>query len=438
MPSTNHLLRLKQSLSRLGADRRGLSSLVFAGSAVAVFGAVALATDAGVWYAARRGAQNAADVGATAAVTALSLSGADAARAAGVDIAGRNGFSSADGRTTVVVNIPPSSGNLMGDPTAAEVIVTQSQRMTAAALFLASAPTVQGRTVGRLRESSDVCVLALLGQVWAGGNTTVNVPNCVIASNRRLSPSIEIAGNSLDIHAFTLSSVSSCLNCGSEAVRLSQAYREFQPPVADPFAHLRSKVLPRAVNNCMNYNENNNPTPAPYELNGNRLYCNMHITGGRAVQLSPGTYYIWEGDFRTGGGSSVTCPSCTGTEGVAVVLTGAVGAIGQFTIDGNSTVSLRAAAAARDPDYDGVLFYRDARGTYGSTSSPTVQLNGGSNMSLAGGLYFPSSHVRVNGNASATTCTVLVAASITGNAGVNGCGEAGTRVPRMRQVVVAE
>ncbi|WP_372624089.1 pilus assembly protein TadG-related protein [Falsiroseomonas sp.] len=432
---------MRHRLARLRADRRGISSVAFAGSILAVFGAVAMATDVGVWYAARRGAQNAADAGATAAVMALSLSGPNAGRAAGLDIAGRNGFpNTVGGRTTVAVNIPPSTGALTADPTAVEVVVRQQQTMTAAALFLDAAPTVEARTVGRLRESSNVCILALTGQLWAGGNTTVNTPDCVMASNRRFPPSIEIAGGSLDITAFSLSAVSSCLNCDSSQVRLTQRYREFQAPTEDPFRHLLSKTLPRPSGNCQNFNENSDPDPLPYELNGQRLYCNMHVTGGRAVQLSPGTYYIWEGDFRIGGGSSVTCPTCTAGQGVAVVLTGDPGEIGDFTINSNSYVNLRAAREARDPDYNGVLFYRDVRGGYGSTSSPSVTLNGGTNMSLVGGLYFPSTHVRVNGNAAVIACSVVVAASIDfiGNAEVNGCGETGTRVPRTRQVMVAE
>ncbi|HEV7265133.1 MAG TPA: pilus assembly protein TadG-related protein [Falsiroseomonas sp.] len=441
MPSQTSFLCIRYRVARLRADRRAFSSVAFAGSVLAVFGAVAMATDVGVWYVARRGAQNAADAGATAAVMALSLSGPHAGRAGGLDIASRNGFANTTGgRTTVAVNIPPSTGALTADPTAVEVVVRQQQTMTAAALFLDAAPTVAGRTVGRLRESSNVCILALTGQLWAGGGTTVNTPDCVLASNRRSAPSIEIAGGSLDITAFSLSAVASCLNCDSSQVHLSERYREFQAPTEDPFRHLLAKALPRPASNCQNFNENSDPDPLPYELNGQRLYCNMHVTGGRTVNLSPGTYYIWKGDFRINGGSSVVCPTCTGDQGVAIVLTGDPGAIGNFTIGSNSYVRLRAARVARNPDYNGVLFYRDVRGGYGSTSSPSVTLNGGSNMSLTGGLYFPSTHVRINGNAAVNTCSVIVAASVefSGNAQVNGCGDTGTRVPRTRQVVVAE
>jgi Flp pilus assembly protein TadG len=422
------------------ADRRGSTAAMFAAGIVGLFGAFALATDAGVWYAQRRGAQNAADTAASAGVMALAMSGQNAARSAAFDVTSRNGFANTvGGATAVVVNIPPSTGPQSANPTAVEVVVRQRQNMTAAALLLATAPTVEGRSVAILRPAANVCILALTGQVWAGGNVTVNTPNCVIASNRRSGASIDINSGALDINAYSLHAVSRCEDCDSAQVRLSRRYGEYQPPVADPFAHLQSKTMPS--NSCINLPGGNGVIePLPYEDNGNKPYCSMQVNGGREMRLRPGTYYIRNGDFGVQGGGIVNCPTCTAGAGVAIVLTGDVNQIGDFKINANSIVNLRAAQAARDPAYNGILLYRDARAGYGQTNNPSVSLNGGTSMSLVGGLYFPSTHVRINGNAAVIACSVVVAASIDfiGNADVVGCSEVGTTVPQAQMVVVQE
>ena len=435
MPS----LRRHRSLLKLLADRRGSTAIAFGMGALALFGTFAFATDASVWYSARRAAQNAADTAASAAVVSLAMAGATPARAAAQDVTARNGFANTTGgATTVTVNIPPTTGTQANNPSAVEVVVRQRQQMTAAGLFLDSPPFVQARSVATLRATSNVCILALTGQVWAAGTARVDTPNCVIASNKRDASSIEIVGNSLDVIAFSLSAVAACQNCTSSRVQLAERFGEYQVPTADPFVHLQSKTMPRPSNGCINRN-NNNSNLAPFEANGRRVYCgNIQVNGGETLNMSPGTYYIFNGDFRVQGGGIVRCPTCTGAAGVAIVLTGDPGSIGGIRINANSDVNLRAARVAQDPDFNGILFYRDVRGSLGQQNNPSIDINGGTTTALAGGLYFPSTHIKINGNAGVLACSVIVAASIDfiGNADVTGCAAVGTTVPRTQIVVM--
>jgi hypothetical protein len=101
---------------------------------------------------------------------------------------------------------------------------------------------------------------------------------------------------------------------------------------------------------------------------------------------------------------------------------------------------LRAPNTPADPDWRGVLFFRDPRATSNPTNNPAVQINGGMTTQLRGGMYFPNSHVRFNGNAGSSACSVVVAGSIefSGNAGVALCAETGTATPRTRQVAISE
>jgi hypothetical protein len=427
-------------LRRLRGDRRGVTTLAFATAAVGVFGAVAIAADAGMWYSARRGAQNAADAGAAIAAVALSMSGASQARSAAVDVAGRNGFPNL-APTTVAVNIPPTTGRNTGNPTAVEVVVRQQQSLGAAGFFLSTPPIVQGRSVAALREASNVCILALEGQLWAGGNTAVNTPNCVLASNRRAAPSAQVVGNSLSINAFSISTVDSCQNCDSGNVVLSQRFREYQPPTLDPYAALQAKVMPRASNGCGKRGSGNKQTLRSFERNNREVYCgDVRVNGGETVELEPGTYYIWNGSLIVQGGGTIECPNCTNGQGVAIVLIGDPGSIGGIQISGNAAVTLRAARTALDADYNGILFYRDVRATTNNVNSPAVDIAGTAGVDLAGGMYFPSSHVRFIGTSGTIACSVVVARSIDfqGTSDVTGCAETGTRVPQTRMVVVSE
>ncbi|WID95374.1 pilus assembly protein TadG-related protein [Bosea vestrisii] len=77
-------------LRRLFADRRGLSSIVFAGSSMVLFGFGAIAVDGGSFYYQKRRQQTATDLAALAA--AADLGRADAAARSS---AGRNGYTAA-------------------------------------------------------------------------------------------------------------------------------------------------------------------------------------------------------------------------------------------------------------------------------------------------------------------------------------------------------
>jgi hypothetical protein len=356
-------------------------------------------------------------------------------------VASRNGFPNT-APSSVQVNIPPTSGGQQTNASAVEVIVRQQQSLGAAGFFLASAPSVQGRSVAALRDAQNVCVLALTGTLQFGGNSTVNAPSCVLASNRRSLAGVETNGNSFDVAAFSLSTVGSCPNCGSSRFSLAQRFAEWQVPVENPFAHLNTKALPVfGAGTCLN--PGNKPTSlAPFETNGRRAYCNdIQVNGNTTLTLTPGTYYLHNASLRLQGGR-VRCPTCTGNNGLTIVLTGTPSSIGEIEINGNAEVEqLRAPNAPADADYRGVLLFRDPRATStGGGGNPPVRINGGANLNLMGGMYFPNAHARFNGTAGTALCGVLVAASFefTGNAGVAQCAEVGTRVPQTRIVVVAE
>jgi len=91
---------------------------------VALLGFAGLVIDGGNFYAERRQAQNAADEAALAAAYEMSYGGSDAdAVAAALENATANGYDNDGMSNTVIVNIPPTSGDFTGTPRFAEVMI---------------------------------------------------------------------------------------------------------------------------------------------------------------------------------------------------------------------------------------------------------------------------------------------------------------------------
>jgi hypothetical protein len=221
---------------------------------------------------------------------------------------------------------------------------------------------------------------------------------------------------------------------------LTRPYAEYQLPVSNPYAALDDKVLSAVCGS----------SPSPGQITPTGLasaYCDsISLNGSDTLNFAPGTYVFKDTSLQFSGGT-VTCTACTGTAGVTIIFTGAPATIGGIKINAQASVTLRAPQTnADDPDFNGVLFFRDPRATSNNSGNPSISINGGANTSLNGGMYFPQSYVKFNGNSSATgsTCTALIGGTLdfTGTADthvdVSGCATYGTGVPRVQIVRLVE
>ena len=433
--------------------KRGATSVLFAMGAVGTLGLAGLASEGGSWYMQKRQGQNAADAAATfAAVTLGNTSSATSAVAGAVDVATRNGFTAGQSgtwATTVTTNVPPTTGTHTGDPTAVEVIIARTQPPLLSRLVLSDNITIRTRSVAASVGNGGLsCVLTLKQSLSIAGNTNVPLNNCVLTSNATGNNSISINGNPT-VSVASLQASGGCNNCTGSNITLQRPPSIYQPPTPDPFkAKVQSVVLPSfSGNTCTT-------TPAakgvstllPTSVTG-KAYCtkDLQISTGDTVNLVPGTYFFWNTNIKITGGS-LQCPTCTGSSGVTIIFTGNPAAnIGGISIGGGATVTLQAPAVnAWNANFDGILFYRDVQAPAGN---PGVSVNAGSNVTLAGGLYFPSTYVKFSGNmtvggVAATTCLVLVAAQVdlTGNSGFasSGCGAGNTAVAQLASIRVVE
>lgn len=457
-------------LAALRRDRRGATAVIFGVTAVAVVGMVGLGTEGGSWYLTKRDAQNAADPAAYAGAVRMALAqgtlgfalnpaARGQARTTAVANATANGFTTGTANTVVTVNTPPATGPNAGNNTAVEVIIQRTRPRQISGLFLASNPTIGARGVAAVLPNGSACMLSVpafgtgtvTGQLLAGGSAMVTAPQCILSSNSTLPNAIAISGAAA-VTAQSLSTPGGCSGC--TAATLDQPFTPFAPPTVNPLAYLNTKVLPTFTNascyrspvyapaggvialgipnnNGVNTNMVIPPPPA------GRALCGLDISGGAVVTLNPGIYYFYNGDLKVTSGTvqcrlATTPPTangavCANGEGLTIVFTGSPAQIGGPNINGNATIVLTAPNLARasqpdyDPDYAGILFFRDPRATGGNNQgNPAVNINGGAGTSLTGGMYFPNSYVKYSGNANVNACSVLIGGTVemTGNVGL--------------------
>ncbi len=396
-------------------DRRAATAIIFALSLPALLGLAGLGIDVGVWYQARREMQTAADAAAIAAALehVRGNEGAPLDAAALVE-AERNGFDDDNGELDI--NNPPSTGAYTADTAAFEAIVTEPQRLYLASVVTDAEITVQVRGVATRQVLGEACVLALHPTVSGGvtftGSTTANLINCIVAANSRANDAIEIGGNT-DLTALSLWTPGGYDPHGNPGVYLQEEPMTHTWPLEDPYASLTIPAFVGCDATGFNDSPTDEQTLSP-GVDGYYVLCDgLDVQG--TLHLEPGTYYVDGGSFTANATAIIDCPNCTGDAGVTIVMTRAPGnptsEIGQIDVNGSATVTLRAPTDETE-HFAGILFYQDRRAD--AMVNPN-RFNGGSTMSLEGGLYFPSQNLDFNGNngVGAPTCTQIIASTVT-------------------------
>ncbi|MFO1036218.1 MAG: pilus assembly protein TadG-related protein [Geminicoccaceae bacterium] len=433
-PMVSDLLLSTTALARrilpaaLRCDRRGATALIFAVSAMAFFGLVGLGTEAGTWYLARRSAQNAADAAALAGAVAIQQSNDIAATAA--DLATQNGFTTG-GSTTVTVRHPPTTGTHIGNQSAVEVEVAQVQPRYLSALFLTTSPTVSARAVGMLQNRSVACLVALSGSVTIQNSSSFNAASCAVASNANMTAAINIPQSNSSVTADKMIAAGTCSGCNRAIVHLTKGYEEYATPVTNVYSYLDAKAAP-SVSTCINTAPLTvNGALTPYTTSNRRAYCaNVTVSNTSAVTFPSGTYVFRNGSLTIGSIASFACSSCT------FLFIG--NTPGTLSISNTSTVNITAPSTnSIDSDYNGIIFYRQASGTTGSSSSPTLNLQSVSSFNLAGGIYFPQAYVKMGNVSSVSNLNCLPVIGGTIEIGslssyrfdVSNCSAYGTKLP---------
>jgi Flp pilus assembly protein TadG len=356
-----------------------------------LIGMLGLGTETGTWYLTKRKLQSAADAAAIAGAYETT-SGARTTSATSSVYS--NGFPSGSG-VTITVNNPPLSGTYTANNNAVEVIVSQSQTTLFASVFMTSHPTITARAValGTSTATGNACILAL-SSTGTGINmngSTVNQPNCVVASDSTTSTSISMNGSHLT--ALSYYSMGTLFANGSTVTTTNSNTPSATTPIPDPYTSVAAPtpgVCP-AANNAAVIMSTTTLNPG--------TYCNGITLNGAHVTLNPGIYIMDRGNFNVNGST------LTGT-GVTIALTSSTGSnYANFTLNG-STMNISAPTAASGDATAGIAIYQDRRATVGNSD-----VINGSGSSITGALYFPKGALTFNGAGSSGTpsCMQIIA-----------------------------
>jgi hypothetical protein len=394
--------------------RRGAVAAQAAVCFTALLGVAALTLDGGLLLVQRRFAQATADAAALAAATELfrnraSIHGpsnwdpGNAGRNSALAIAAANGYTNDGTTNTVVVNIPPSSGNFT-DPTKypgyAEVIVTYNQPRLFSGLFGSGTLTIQGRAVARevvAPVNVSILTLAPTGtSLLVSGNTSITVPGPVVVDSSS-STAFSINGNSSSITASMISMVGNFSNSGNAGV--SPAPTTGATPVADPLASL-APPDPTSIPGGVQSSSPMTIKGGTATLNPGVYQGGISVTNGAQVTLNPGIYYI------EGGGLSLQNPGTTVTGAGVLIYNGETNgatnnpsSVGPITLQAHAVLNISPISTGT---WAGISIFQDR-----SATAP-ISLQGGAGTNITGMVYAPLSNVTIIGGSNVIEGTSFI------------------------------
>jgi Flp pilus assembly protein TadG len=465
---------LLSAIARCPHDRCGASATMVAITLPVLIGFAALGVETGLWYTIKQQNQSAADAAVISAAYEViaektNLTG-DLIPAAS-EAAAQNGYL---GSTPEVIY--PYSDSTVS--TGVAVTLYQTQGALLASLFLPSV-TIATKAVAVTKVFDNPCILALATtgiDIAVGASSSLDMPTCSVAANSTSRSSIDIQSSTGSITAATLVTPGEVSLNGSP-INPAAPPSEFTltsqpmigaPTITDPYAGTLTHIfdttgIPTTPKCTGTYNNATNVTtytPKGCVIGGTSLASaqgkvilpgNTRITAGwdiknKTVDLLPGTYWITNGNLTLGAGAAVTCSTCSGANGVTIILTtrrAIGGTVGNVRISAAATVTLQ---SPNSGTFSGLLLIQDSTSAIGAGVTYTSggsSFDAGSGMHLTGLLYFPNTAVNFLGSPG-TTCSVLIADVVTigpGNSNftTSGCASAGlTILPVVNTVVLAE
>jgi hypothetical protein len=403
------------SSCRLPARRPGSVAVIVAVCLTILLMALAFALDGGILLSERRHAQAVADAAALAAGCDLynnywSNAGLDkepySAAASAVSAAQANGYvtggtatSTAQATSTVVfpkttttctttdssitINIPPLSGDHVGQKGYVEVIVQYNEPRCFSSIFSSEPITVKARSVALgAAVAADVGILVLdptgkdaLNAQGSGTTTVTGTPIIVDSSDAEaagggggghlVAPEFDITGGYATSGGATFDGT------------IYTGRRVTTDPLVD---------LPVPNKNSMTIQSHNKTqyTQGSHTLNPGVYHNGISVSGTASLILNPGIYYMDGGGFSFSGQGSLT------GNGVMIYNDPGNGNSGGISVTGQGAINLTAPTSGV---YQGMTFFQDR------TSTVTGNVSGtGGTTTITGTFYFAGALLNVSGN----------------------------------------
>jgi hypothetical protein len=409
-----------------GAER-GQVFVLMAVAVVALLGCAGLAIDMGYMEHQKTKMQTAADAAAIAGASVLS-GGSSAITAAADEDASLNGFTSGTNSATITVNNPPLSGPNSGNSDYVEVIVSQPQNTFFLSVLGYNQITVTARAVAE-SESAAGCVYALDSSASSAVSLSngVNISSsCGVLVDSSSSTALSVIGGA----KLTTTSVGVAgnysVNNGGSIVKYSSG-GSLTPvtgmiAVPDPLGSVAAPTVSGCTYTGQQvYNSyvasQNPPYSGKYSISAGTYCGGISASNGISITFGSGTYILAGGGMSLQNGGGTTSGSNVtfyNTTGAAAGYTGSNNAYGPITIANGVTATFSAPTTG---SLAGILFFQDRSVAKGSAASSFA---GGTDLNLAGALYFPTTQL-VYSNGASAAYTILVADTLvfTGGATMN-------------------
>lgn len=272
---------------QLGADERGLITVVFALLFIPLAGIVGLGLDVSMWYGIKRELQNAADAAALAATYELTRT-AEPDMAAVLASAERDaallGFGPEQGATV--------SAELTEHGDGIEVTISMAADMNFAALFLRKNPIVAARAAAITPPPAPPCLTLLedteAGALHISGGARITAPGCRIQVNSAHADAIKGGGGSIDAGRI-------CVVGGTGAGATTTASIETGcAAYSDPLASWSPPPAPTVCDHTPEIDDEDTRTIS--NPSGVVMFCKtLKIEDEARVTFDPGIYFLKEG-----------------------------------------------------------------------------------------------------------------------------------------------
>jgi hypothetical protein len=437
---------LSSAIAWILHDDRGISGTVVTIALPGLIGFGALGVETGLWYTIKFRNQSAADAAAISAAYEVLAGKTDVTgdlTPAASEAATQNGYTG----TTPAAVIYPYSDSLVSNGVA--VALEQTQGTFLASMFL-SGVKIATKSVAVIEVLENPCILALgtSGRdVEISDLSGIDMPECSAAANSVGNTAIDLHGSTSSITAATLVTPGE-ISLQGNPIDPAAPPSEFTltsrpmigaPSISDPYARtlthafLTSNIPATRVTRNF-WNETTTITPAHYERG-------MSFGARAVIDLTPGAYYVTNGNFSVAPGATVS-----GASGVTIILTttdATGGAIGNLQISPGATVTLQ---APNSGTFSGLVIVQDSNGLPpGTTYTSRRSTFEGPGATLNGLVYFPNASMTFQGNPSSAgpKCLVVVVDALIvdgpSSLATSGCTSAGlTNLPTINTVSLAE
>jgi hypothetical protein len=403
-------MHMLQANSRGNANRRGTVLVMFSVCLIAIMGLVALVIDGGLLRAEKVRVQAVADAAARASACQLyqtfsTNEGKDAngsARGGALAIAADHGYANDGNDSTVVVNMPPLSGQYAGLDGYVEVLITSRQGRCFSNVWSSDPIYVRARAVARGAWVPFAASIILLdaddkGAVSVKGNGSLTSTGAPAYINSNSSSALSVTGGgTFDVSAvnitggYTGNGITGTITTGAHPAPDPLAYLPAPGETGAPPMPSMGTVVKTSLGGT-SYQYDLYPgtySNLPIFGNGDKVIFHQANSNGNG-----GIYYLATGGLKSSSAHIIMAPGETG--GLMIYNAGS-GAGDTINITGNPDSSVTMGARTDGP-YSGLVLFQSR------TSTGDVSLVGNGAFNLTGTIYAPSARLHVTGNGSVST-----------------------------------